>query len=100
MDHGARLHARVPPTQIRSRRPPAPSPPQGEGAAVVRLRAYHIIAEAVEQGIAYGYRRGHKHTDAPSEDELCSAIYEAVMSELCDVVDFDAPSLEKQDLDG
>lgn len=53
------------------------------------LRAYPIVARAVEEGVAYGYRRAHKYTDSPSEEGLCEAIVSAVMGELCGVLDFE-----------
>jgi len=44
-----------------------------------------ILRRAVEEGIAYGWRKAHKHTDKPSEDAIREAIEDAVMSEICEV---------------
>lgn len=55
----------------------------------LRHKTYAIISEAVEQGIAYGYNRAHKHTDKPGEEHLKETIREAVMSSLSNVVDLD-----------
>lgn len=55
----------------------------------MKLKVYSILSDAVEQGLAYGYRRAHKHTDTPVEANLLDTIHTAVMSELCEVIDFD-----------
>jgi hypothetical protein len=57
--------------------------------AVVKINAYEIIARAVEEGVAYGYRRAHKYTDKPTEDALCQEIAQAVTGELCEVLKFE-----------
>jgi hypothetical protein len=53
------------------------------------MKTYSIVADAVERGVTRGYYRAHKHTDAPSEETIKDVIANAVMGELCDVVDFD-----------
>jgi hypothetical protein len=55
----------------------------------VKLKSYSIISQAVEDGVAYGYRRAHKHTDTPGEEGIKQAIYEAVTSQLCGIIDFE-----------
>ena len=45
---------------------------------------------AVEEGVALGYHRAHKHVDQPDEQQLRQAIEEAVMgciAEWFDVVE-------------
>lgn len=54
----------------------------------IRVRVFGIVSDAVEEGIARGWRRVHKHNDNPDEGMICSEIYRAVISELCDVLDF------------
>jgi hypothetical protein len=51
-------------------------------------KTYPLLVNAIERGVVYGYRRSHKHTEDPSEYEICSAISEAVMSEISESFDF------------
>ena len=55
----------------------------------MKFKAYQLIERAIEEGVNYGYARAHKHTDTPTEATLKSLITEAVMSELCEIIDFD-----------
>ena len=57
-------------------------------AGTIRLNAYAIIMRAVEEGVTYGYRRAHKHTETPGEDAICEAIAMAVSTALCEVMEF------------
>ncbi len=43
---------------------------------------YALARECVEDGVAYGYRRAHKHTDTPTPEAIHAAIVEAIMLEL------------------
>lgn len=52
----------------------------------VRFNAYEIISRAVEEGVAYGYRRAHKHTDKPTEAQMTTEIENAVMNSLSEVL--------------
>lgn len=49
---------------------------------------YRLMSEAVERGVAYGWRRAHKHTDSPTDDAGADAIREAVMSEIAEAFVF------------
>lgn len=55
----------------------------------VRANVYRIMDEAVENGVRYGWRRAHKHTETPDEDMIVDEINRAVMSELCEYLIFD-----------
>ncbi len=60
--------------------------------ASVRLDAYAVISRAVEEGIAYGYQRAHKHLDrggVASADTIKAEIETAVMNALSEVIKFD-----------
>lgn len=47
-----------------------------------------LLEKAIEDGVTYGYRRAHKHTETPTEYEICSAISDAVMLRIAEVFDF------------
>ena len=55
----------------------------------LRINAYAVLSRAVEEGVAFGYRRAHKHTDKPDEEALAQAIGQAVMDAISEVFDFD-----------
>jgi hypothetical protein len=62
------------------------------GPATVRVRnVYGLVAKAVEDGIGYGYRRAHKHTETPDADTIKETIRQHVMNELCELLDFGDP---------
>jgi hypothetical protein len=60
----------------------------------VRVDAYGVVCEAVENGIGWGWQRAHKHSEAPSEQALKDAIYQAVINELCEALEF--PPFEEE----
>jgi len=55
----------------------------------MRVRAYEVLRRAVEEGVAYGWRRAHKHTDAPGEDAIVDQVVQGVLNEVCEYFDFD-----------
>ena len=51
---------------------------------------YHeLISRAVEEGVAYGFNRAHKHIDKPSDEVIKDSICEQVMNSICEVFDFE-----------
>jgi hypothetical protein len=34
----------------------------------MRVRGYDVLRRAIEEGIEYGQRRAHQHTDTPNAD--------------------------------
>jgi predicted Zn-dependent protease with MMP-like domain len=48
-----------------------------------------VLRRAVEEGAAYGWRRAHKHTDAPGEDAIVDQIVQGVLKEVCEYFDVD-----------
>lgn len=58
----------------------------------MRSRDYTILARAVEEGVAAGWRRAHKHTGKPPEDHVRAEIEAAVMGEISEVFAFDETS--------
>lgn len=55
----------------------------------IKWNAYAVLERAVEEGLAYGWQRAHKHTDKPSEDTIRCAIAEAVMNAIGEVMMFE-----------
>lgn len=55
----------------------------------MRVRAYEVLHRAVEEGVTYGWRRAHKHTDTPDEETIKDQILTAVLNEISDYFDFD-----------
>ncbi len=52
------------------------------------VRAYPVLCRAVEEGVAYGWRRAHKHTDTPDEETIQDQIITAVLNEVCEWFEF------------
>lgn len=55
----------------------------------MRVDAYTVLDRAVEEGIAYGWRRAHKHVASPDEAAIQAAIQDAVMNSIAGVFKFD-----------
>lgn len=58
----------------------------------IRVDAYGVVARAVEEGVACGYRRSRKYVENPDEAQVTEAIYRAVMDSLSEVLRFDGGS--------
>ncbi|MFZ5786915.1 MAG: hypothetical protein ACOY3Y_10780 [Acidobacteriota bacterium] len=58
----------------------------------MRVRAYEVLRRAIEEGLEYGWRRAHKHTDTPDEAPLKEEVLQGIMNEVCEVFDFDEVS--------
>lgn len=56
----------------------------------MKLKAYNIISEAICKGIEYGVRRAHKHDDNPTFDAIVEEAHHNAMTQLCEVLEFDA----------
>jgi hypothetical protein len=50
---------------------------------------YRLLERCVEDGLSRGYHRAHKHTDAPSQEQLTDAMLQAIMHEVCEWFVFD-----------
>lgn len=55
----------------------------------VRVRAWDVMSRAVEEGVAYGWNRAHKHTSTPDADAVRDAIEQAVMNAISESFDFE-----------
>ena len=58
----------------------------------MRVRAYTVLQRAVEEGVAYGWRRAHKHTATPDESAIQDEIVTGILNEVCEYFDFDDPA--------
>ena len=63
--------------------------------AMLFMKVYSIIDRAVEEGVAYGIRRAHKHHDNPSHNVLQQEIERGVMDALNEVIDFDKYQIQE-----
>jgi hypothetical protein len=62
---------------------------------MMRARDYEILRRAVEEGIARGWTRAHKHTETPTPEEVQDMIESAILDEICEWFEFPpSPSLE------
>jgi hypothetical protein len=55
----------------------------------MRVNTYEVFTRAVEEGIACGWRRAHKHVDDPTPESIRSSIETAVANAVCEVFSFD-----------
>lgn len=57
--------------------------------ARLKFKTYDLVRQAVVAGTQYASRRVFKHTDTPSQEEIATICYNAVMLELCEIIDFE-----------
>lgn len=55
----------------------------------MRANEYLVLSEAVEEGIAYGWMRAHKHVENPSEEAIKEQLVNSVMSSIAEYFWFD-----------
>ena len=60
----------------------------------MKVRAYPVLCRAIEDGVAYGWRRAHKPLDAPDAQTIEEQIVTAVVNEICQYFDFDDPEAQ------
>ena len=58
----------------------------------VTVRLYPLIVRAVEEGCTRGLNRARKHHTNPDLEAVRDAIEDAVLVELCELLDFGDPS--------
>ena len=54
----------------------------------MKVKEYTVLMDCVERGITIGINRSHKYSDNPSDDEIKSALIDAVLLEICEYFDF------------
>ena len=59
------------------------------------VRAYSVLWRAVEEGVQYGWRRAHKHTNTPDENYIEQQIVDAVLQEICEYFYFSDNGVEQ-----
>jgi len=47
-----------------------------------------VLAGCIERGVAYGIMRAHKHTDAPSREDLAEQVEHGIWLEIDDLFSF------------
>lgn len=55
----------------------------------MRAREWEIMSRAVEEGVRVGWRRAHKHTTSPGEEQIVLDIENAVLGAICEMFMFD-----------
>ena len=55
----------------------------------MKVKEYTVLSDCVERGVQLGMNRAYKRTDFPTNDQLMSAMFDAVLSEICEYFDFD-----------
>lgn len=58
-------------------------------AGGMRVRAYDVLRRAIEEGVEYGWRRAHKHTDAPDTETIKDQLVTGILNEVSEYFDFD-----------
>lgn len=54
-----------------------------------RANWYVLLTRAVEEGVARGYNQAHKHTSKPEESLFKNTIVEAIILEICEIINFE-----------
>lgn len=55
----------------------------------MRVRTYEVFRRAVEEGVEYGWRRAHKHTDTPAPEHMKEQLINEVLNAVCECFTFD-----------
>ena len=63
--------------------------PKSEVAGSMKVNAYVVLCRALEEGIAVGWNRAHKHTASPTEEAIKDSIENEVLNAICEFFKFD-----------
>ena len=55
----------------------------------MKPKTYPILQLCIENGLAIGWTRAHKHNESPTDDVICAAQLEAIMCEVCELFDME-----------
>lgn len=56
---------------------------------IVKPKPRVILEQAIDEGIRFGYRRAHKHTEEPDESYLIETISNEIMNQIDLYFDFE-----------
>jgi hypothetical protein len=59
----------------------------------MKPKEYDVLTMAVEQGVACGWRRAHKHVP-PTPEAIQESVAHEVINAICEWFDFEAPPTE------
>ena len=62
---------------------------RGLVTSTVRVKAYEVMARAVEEGFRRGWVRAHKYVEKPEEAQIEEDVTNAILGEICEVFSFD-----------
>ncbi len=65
-----------------------------KGTLTLRARTYDILTEAIENGVACGWRRAHKHVEHPGEEAITESISREVLNALHEAFEIDSGETE------
>jgi hypothetical protein len=57
----------------------------------LHMKSYPVLVRAIEEGMAYGWRRAHKYLENPSEEAIKEQLLQGILNEICEYFDFDKP---------
>ena len=59
----------------------------------MKPKFYQLLIQCIEDGVAYGYSRAHKHTENPSGDMIKDHIENGVLNAISEWFTFDEEDL-------
>jgi hypothetical protein len=55
----------------------------------MKPKLFPVLEMAVEDGVAHGLNRAHKHIDNPTRDQIVVAVTEGVLNSICEWFDLE-----------
>jgi hypothetical protein len=55
----------------------------------MKAKTRRVLEDAIERGVARGYRRAFKHTDSPNEDSILASIQDCITLEIDEYFSFE-----------
>ena len=60
-------------------------------------RLIPVLAQCIDNGVALGWNRAHKHDDAPTAEHIQRCINDAIWNEIYEWFHFEQPSEQPED---